>query len=248
MASRRRRISHALAPALALVLAANSLALGAAHAGDIRIAPTQVEIASNRAHAEISLYNPRDLPWRARIRLFRWQQDQGRDRLYPTGDLLPSPTLLDIPAHGRQLLRLVRTGPPPAATEAAYRLVVEESAAEEIDDTRPAARMRYSLPVFMLPPTMPGQPLPLAHLSASTQGRWLTIRNTGTRHARIAHLGVTDPRGRRQAIVDGLAGYVLAGQQRRWPLSSPPGQGTPSPPTVLARVDDQAEAALPRHD
>lgn len=225
---------HLHTAALAAWLGLAALYGGPAAAAGIRVAPVTVEITAEGGHAGIWLYNDGDAPWLAQARLYRWQQRDGRDLLEATGELRASPARIAIPPRGRQLLRLVRPGPAPGRREAAYRLVVEqEPAAGE------RTALRYSVPVFAAPSSASPTPTPTPAdtLAVTADASGLSIRNPGARRVRIADLALVDARGRRHALVEGLAGYVLAGQERTWRLPLDAG-------TLFGRIDELPEAPL----
>ncbi|UWX04754.1 molecular chaperone [Pseudoxanthomonas sp. NC8] len=80
--------------------------------------------------------------------------DLGRrqDQLAPTRDLVASPAILEVAAGERQLVRLIRPRAEPSASEAAYRLVIDELPADASAPRDPGLRflLRYSVPVFVL--------------------------------------------------------------------------------------------------
>uniref|UniRef100_UPI00131F0F0B fimbrial biogenesis chaperone n=1 Tax=Xanthomonas fragariae TaxID=48664 RepID=UPI00131F0F0B len=129
---------------LALVLALAGA--GPATAAEIAIAPTTAYIPADSDQATVWLYNRAALPWRAEAKLYRWRQDGDRELLEPATGATVSPTNFEIPAQGRQLLRVIRLGPIPTHTEDNYRLVVTQHATGD-----EAELLRYSIPVFALP-------------------------------------------------------------------------------------------------
>lgn len=64
-------------------------------------------------------------PINAQVRVFHWSQSDYGDKLAASQGLVISPPMLTLAPGGRQLIRVIRTGPPPA-TEDAYRLSINE--------------------------------------------------------------------------------------------------------------------------
>ncbi|KLD77801.1 molecular chaperone [Xanthomonas hyacinthi] len=212
---------------------------GMAAAAGVRISPAIVQIAPGAQTTEIWLSNTQDRPWQAQARLYRWDQAEGMDRLQATDDVQPSPRLIDIPAQGRQLLRVVRTGPAATDREIAYRLVLEERAAAATGPADPRLLLRYSTPVFLVPPgAAPAAALSVS-LVAGAYGHELQVRNRGTAHARLSDLSFIGADGRLLTLFHNLAGYVLAGERKRWPL--PAEVGTARGGHFAARLDSQTE-------
>ncbi|ENZ94756.1 pili assembly chaperone [Xanthomonas fragariae LMG 25863] len=210
---------------------------GPATAAEIAIAPTTAYIPADSDQATVWLYNRAALPWRAEAKLYRWRQDGDRELLEPATGATVSPTNFEIPAQGRQLLRVIRLGPIPTHTEDNYRLVVTQHATGD-----EAELLRYSIPVFALP-SQPGDRHPALQATLSGQGseRVLRVYNAGLSHARVADLAYIAAEGTRSSIRDDLAGYVLPGQTRQWalPANLPAGNGR-----FVARVNSDVETTL----
>lgn len=215
--------------------------MAAAGAATLQVAPTTLTLTAERRAEGLTLRNSGTEPVHAQVRVFRWTQSGGDDRLQPTTGLVASPPMLELSPGAEQLIRVVRTGPPPT-TEEAYRVVVDELPLEQGSATRqPGVRLvlRYSIPVFVAPAGPPPAPLLRTRLFDDAQGRFLEIENLGTGHAQVADLGHVDNHGQRQSIADGLSGYVLPGQRRRWPL--PAGLMTSSG-SFKARINGEPDA------
>ncbi|MCW0385836.1 hypothetical protein NB722_000375 [Xanthomonas sacchari] len=231
---RARSARARLLPALLLALA------GSAGAAGVRISPTLVQLAPGETSTDIWLSNTQDRHWQAQVTVYRWRQSDGMDDLESTDEVRASPQSIDIPAQGRQLLRLVRTGPA-SANEGAYRLVLEERTAPP-DTGAPATQaapllLRYSTPVFLSPADPAAAPRLSAHLIAGARGPELVVHNRGSAHARLSDLSFVGADGRTQTLFPSLAGYILAGDYKRWPL---PAAAAAPGGRFAARLDDQA--------
>lgn len=220
-------------PLLTLLLAL----AGSADAAGVRISPTLVQLAPQETSTEIWLSNTQDRPWQAQVQVYRWRQTDGMDDLESTDEVRASPQSIDIPSQGRQLLRLVRTGRA-SADEAAYRLVLEERATPP-DAAAPGAPLllRYSTPVFLSAPDPAAAPRLSAHLIAGAHGPELVVHNHGSAHARLSDLSFVGADGHTLALFPSLAGYVLAGAYKRWPL---PAAAAAPGGRFAARLDEQA--------
>lgn len=189
------------------------------------------------------------------VRLYEWGQADGGDRLTPTGDLVPSIGIVSIPPGETQLVRLVRLRPEAPERELSYRALVDELPAPAESRDGVQFLLRYSIPLFVLPPgTTPrlsagaSRKVDPASLSASVReqdGRsWLVVENRGPQRLRLSQLALVDPAGGRTTLVEGLVGYVLAGRTRRWPLPVP--VGALQRGVLRAKLnDDPEEQALP---
>ncbi|MGY0611667.1 fimbrial biogenesis chaperone [Luteimonas sp. A501] len=216
---------------------------GVVAASGLQVSPTTVRIAAGHSADGIVLENTGTEVLHAQVRVFRWTQADGEDILEPTADLTISPPMLTLPPGGDQLVRVIRTGPPPAR-ETSYRVVVDELPLprDEATEGRPELRfvLRYSMPVF-LAPEEPVAPAPMLQASlASVDGRrHIELRNPGNGHAQVSDLALVAPDGSRRVIAPGLSGYVLPGQWRRWLLPD----GLAADPAVAFEARINGEAA-----
>jgi len=219
-----------------LVVALSALVPLSARA--LEISPLSISVPAVPAHAELWLANPAGTPWTGQARLYRWEQEGDQERLQADDTLVVSPAQLRIAPGQRQRLRLVRLGAAPTAAEQGYRLVISPGADAGADATR------VSLPVFLEPqaPAAPSSRLRVA-LAGPASAPLLRLYNDGAGHAHLADLVFVDPQGRRHALIDGLAGYVLPRSTRGWPLPARP-EGYAGG-RFRARLDHAGEADLP---
>jgi len=228
------------------VLAAILLCGVAAGAGaaNLQVTPTTVTLPADRRAEGLTLRNSGTSPLHAQVRVFRWFQSDGEDRLEPATDVAVSPPMLELPPAAEQLVRIVRLGPPPATEEASYRLIVDELPLEQDAGTKQRGLrlvLRYSIPVFLAPQDGP-VPAPVLRarlFEDAQQQHFLEIENVGDGHAQIADLGYANASGARREIAAGLSGYVLPGQRRRWPL--PADLGTTPDGSFRARINGEAD-------
>ncbi|MCF7749903.1 fimbria/pilus periplasmic chaperone [Bacillus subtilis subsp. subtilis] len=215
--------------ALAVVLAAAPL-----HA--LELSAHGIVLGATQTDTELWLDNPGPAPWIGQARLYRWEQHEHDEHLRPADELVLSPAVMEIGAGQRQRLRVVRLAAPPEHTQQAYRLVISP------DPRLPARTPRYSLPVFLDPLAAPTANPPLQAWVAPGAPLQLQLYNGGHRHAHLADLVFVDATGQRQMLIAGLAGYVLPGRQRAWPL--PPRADGYAGGRFQARLDHAAEAIL----
>jgi len=194
---------------------------GGAHAASLQVAPTSVTVQASQNAAGLDLANTGTADLHAQVRVFRWTQVDGEDRLEATRDIAVSPPMAKLAPGAKQLVRIIRLGPP-ANAEMAYRVIVDELPVDATgNEGKPGLQfmLRYSVPVFVMPAGIEAVAPDLHARVVGDEGRRsLEVRNTGTGHAQLADLAFVDGAGRRTLLGEGLAGYVLAGQSRRWPL------------------------------
>lgn len=223
----------------AVVLACSGLAA----ASGLQVSPTTIEVEAVRGAGGLNLMNNGSQPLTAQARVFRWTQADGEDVLEPTAELAISPPMLELPPGGKQLVRVIRLGPPPAE-ETSYRVIVDQLPLDEEQEQEGAALrfvLRYSVPVFLAPAD--GQPTaPMLHtrVLGVDGGRQLEVQNHGNGRAQVANLVYVTPDGERIPVASGLAGYVLPGQHRLWGL--PAELATPSGGSFEARINGEPSA------
>ena len=194
-----------------------------AGATGLQVAPTSLMLQATQNANGLWLSNTGSSPVIAQVRVYRWTQENGEDQQAPSREVLVSPPMIQLAAADRQLIRVIRTGPPPAGAEASYRVVIDEL---PVADNGPKKGvqfvLRYSVPVFMAPAAEAPAPQLAWKVRRDGQRAVLEVSNSGGTHAQLAELHFADSRGRRSEVHPGLLGYVLPGAQMRWPLKTPP--------------------------
>lgn len=222
------------------VLAAGLMACcGLASASGLQVAPIGLEFAGGAQAQPLWLTNTGTEVLHAQVRAFNWTQSGCQDRLSPASDLIASPPIIAIPPGGRQLVRVIRSGVAPASAEQAYRLLVDELPSPRQEQSGIRYVLRYSVPVFADPanPTSAAGGVALHWSRAQHDGRAvLQSTNTGTAHARISRVTLTETGGKPATVTGGLLGYVLPGSTMCWPLDSA-GAKSALPATLEADVN-----------
>lgn len=221
------RIARLLAGAA--TLAALLLTAGSLHAGgQLQTRQTGVDMPAGARSGRLVLANSGDAPVAAQIRVYVWTQENGEDRLEPSNDLVVSPPIVEIPAAGEQLVRLVRPQADAPARELAYRIVVDELPGDsETAENAVAVRMRFLIPAFV----RAADPAP-TDLHCRIAISALVCENLGGRAAQLGATELLDAAGNTFKVSPGLLGYVLAGSSRSWPLSAE-GLASLGPPRTL---------------
>lgn len=236
------------------------LLAGCASAGDLQVAPTVLEFGDGQHAQALWLTNSGTAPLRAQVRVRHWNQHDAAEQLLASDALLASPAIVEIAAGQRQLVRIVRAQSTSVDREDAFRLIVDElpGAAPGRSHSGLKFLLRYSIPVFVLPPGFTPQlerDAPTATHPAQLHGQLrrrdgaaeLTLHNVGQQRIRISQLIWLEPSGQQVALTPGLLGYVLAGQRMRWnlPLSRPLTAGG----TLQAKLNDDPDPRpLPQLD
>jgi fimbrial chaperone protein len=207
-------------------------------AASLQVAPVSVEVAAPGAAATLTVRNEGERPLDAQIRVFKWTQVNGEDKLEPTDDVAASPPLVSLKPGSNYVVRVVRTNKTPVAAEEAYRLLIDElpSPNQKRAGTVNIV-LRYSIPVFFNSPTG-GAPKLTWALQRRANKPVVVATNDGDRRVRLAKLKVTDSKGATADFGEGLAGYVLSHSTKVWTVPARvKGFGTGSVAAVSAESD-----------
>ncbi|CAE6742342.1 MULTISPECIES: fimbrial biogenesis chaperone [Xanthomonas] len=226
---------------LSLTLALGSgVPLQPAHAASLQLAPTSLTLSAQQSADGLWLSNSGSAPVQVQTRAYRWTQRDGKDQLDPTQELLISPPMRTLAAGERQLIRVIRAGPAPTSEEVCYRIIVDELPNADADRKGMQFVLRYSVPIFLLPPgkTESTPTLSTQVIAGSDGNAQIQISNTGNGHAQVADLQHRVD-GTTKTALNGLVGYVLPGQTMRWSLGAPLAQFGRG--TIIARINGEAD-------
>jgi len=200
-----------------LLLAAAPLIADAAHAASLQASPVSLEVHAPAAATTLNLINTGATPINAQIRVFRWTQQNGEERLDPAESVVASPPAAALQPRTQYTIRIVRIDRTPFSGEDTYRVIVDEIP----DPNRSGVNIaiRYSIPLFFVAPDAAAAQL---SWTAAREGNRLalTATNQGDRHVRLSALKGRD-RGASVSFGDGLAGYVLGRSIMRFPSKTP---------------------------
>lgn len=182
-----------------LLLTTFTLAPAEALAGNYAINPTRVTLDADHNSAMLTLNNRGNDPIQFQITAFAWtQSEDGKMAFAPTDDLIIYPTVFEVPAGQKRLIR-VGTHVAPGDQEAAYRIYVDELPALEDDTGQVGVRVlaRMGIPIFLAP----DHPHVHGEISEATlDGDQLHVRvlNDGDVHVMLEDVAVfgLDDRGR----------------------------------------------------
>jgi fimbrial chaperone protein len=216
------RLTAAAALAATGVWAPQSLAQSAPA---VRVSPVNVELAAGDRAAALTLENEGDTETIFQIRPFAWSQADGAEKLDPTDGLAASPPFATIPAHGRQVVRLVLRRPAQDA-EATYRILLDQTPPPREAGAGIRIALRLSIPVFALPAKRVSPDLQW-RIAEQGSDAWLEAVNRGGRHEAVHGLKLAAADGRPLKVETGASPYVLAGATRRWRIDAKDVAATP---------------------
>jgi len=204
---------------LCLALAALTAAAGAS-AASLSVEPLRLELEPAARTAAVTVRNDDAAPVVIQARILAWSQPEGRDDLEETREFLVTPAVVEIPAHGFQVLRIGRRiAALPSANEKTFRMLIKEVLPEggpETGGVRMA--MEMSLPIFVGAASLEPAALEWTAVREDESVR-LTARNTGERRARVSAAELLDAGGRSLGRWHGVT-YLLAGATRSFRFRS----------------------------
>ena len=230
-------------PILLLALALSFNAFAASES--IHVKPTTLVLGPNQESAALTVTNESDTPLRSQVRVFAWDQKNGKDDLQPTQEIAASPPMATLAPHASQQVRIVRLSKSAPASEKSYRILVDDLPdASLAPKVGVEIQLRYSIPVFVTsasasPPNM----TVVAKVSGDTIS--LMAQNKGGSHVQATNITVEYADGVSTPVTKGLAGYVLAGKSMQWTLAIPPNaaaKGVPKRVHVQFNGKDMAVA------
>jgi fimbrial chaperone protein len=177
-----------------LCLAAGIFAAAAADAADFGVTPTLVELGPQKAREALTISNAGDKRAVIQARVLAWRQEGEQELQVPSQDLIVTPPIFTVDPGQRQIIRIgLRKPPETPARELGYRLELEE-VPDRTEATGTALRivLKLSLPVFYRPPeAAPALTWEARQLSPAAIR--LSVRNTGSAHAKITELELASP-------------------------------------------------------
>ncbi|NBT10536.1 MAG: hypothetical protein EBT24_06000 [Betaproteobacteria bacterium] len=130
------------------------------------VSPVRLHLGERERAVALRLGNEAQKELRLKAELYAWSQDeQGRDHLQPSDDLVVSPPRLRVPAQGEQVVRLILAAPRNPERQMTYRLLLREErdVLPESSGSVPIS-LALSLPIFVTPTV-------LVSISGPTQTR-----------------------------------------------------------------------------
>ncbi|GBU15105.1 pilus assembly protein [Polaromonas sp.] len=210
------------------LIAGLGLICSMAAASGLQIMPIPLKLLSTQRSDGLWLSNSGGSAVRVQVRLYRWTQEGGEDKLTPTTALTVSPPMLQVAAGGRHLVRVIRLGAPPSgpgAVQEAYRMVIDELPSSATDGTVKQGvqfKVDYSVPVFVEPAGPAAAPNLSWAIRTEGDKAVLEVSNSGAAHAKLGKMSFIDAAGQRAEVSAGLLGYVLPGAHMRWGITLAP--------------------------
>jgi len=221
-----------LAPALLLAAAST------AAASTFNISPIRAELGGIHRMDVLTLTNVDDNPVVIEVRVVKWSQNDGADQLADTRDILATPPVLQIPAHGEQIIRVALRRAPDPGRELTYRIIFQEvPQAAPKDFTGLRVALRLSVPVFVAPTGHEAAAAITWHAEWLADGRLqIDAANAGTGHLQVTDFDVQMAHAA-EPLHAITAQYVLPGSRMHWTLKAPAGTDRHAPIAIHGHSD-----------
>lgn len=182
---------------------------------DFGVVPLKVLLSPSKATEVLEIHNNADQPLRLQIEGKSWTMDDSGWHMADTDDLIVSPELVNVPAHGVANLR-VGSLVPAGEKETAYRVLLTEirdSSQAPTNGLSLNVRTQVSLPAFIDPP---GAAPKIALTSVERKGDSVRIgvsNKDGSARvdAQAATVELLDASGKALDSINATTGYALAG-------------------------------------
>ncbi len=190
------------------------------------------------AAATVTLRNNGAKPIATQVRVFRWIQEAGRERMEPTEDVVASPPAVELQPAQDYVVRVVRVTQKPVAGEEAYRLFIDELPEAPRRQRTVNFVLRFAIPLFF---DASGSSAPEATWQVTQDGHAVSLSaaNGGDRRLRLASVRIGEAAGKSISFGPGLVGYALGHSAMRW---AAPGARPVFRPGAKVTISGQTEA------
>jgi fimbrial chaperone protein len=197
-----------------------ALSTGSAAAASLQVTPVNLEVPAPGRASTLTVRNMGETAISAQVRVFRWTQHAGVEKLEPTQDVVASPPFVELRPRQDYALRVIRLAGQPVSGEEAYRVVIDELPKPRTSPGTVALVLRHVVPLFFSGrESSPASP----EFAVRRRGNdsMLEVRNRGESRVRLSAITVRDSSGRSTPLTQGLLGYALAQSSMQWRIPGP---------------------------
>lgn len=167
----------------------------------------------------LTLTNDSDETVVIQIQAMRWSQDKGEDVYIRTDEILATPPIVTIAGHSAQIIRVGLRRPLALERELSYRIYLNQVPGVAQPEFRGVQmNLRIALPVFVTGTVAVKPDLQWAVVSSGAGAAKLKVSNTGSAHAQIADLKLTNIATDQLIARQPNAAYLLPGTTREWSI------------------------------
>ncbi|MDD2720218.1 MAG: fimbria/pilus periplasmic chaperone [Gallionella sp.] len=216
----------------------------AVFASDFNVSPILVNLSTASATAALEVENNGNDAVVIQSEVKSWSQENGTSSYQPTTDILATPPIFTVPAHGKQIVRMGMRRTVDPKTELAYRLFLQEVPPPPQPGFKGVqVRLRLGVPVFIAP-AVSAQPVPKWSATQDADGLIkLTLLNQGNAHIQISDFVLKVAGNATPLVKQDIPFTILAGSGQSWILK-------PDPKVLIneGRIQVQAFSTVGRFD
>jgi fimbrial chaperone protein len=207
------------------------LTIEPAFAGSIVVNPIRLTLSASKTAGVLTIRNTGAEPSVVQLEVMSWSQQDGKEVLVPTKELLAAPPIFTVPAGGSQMVRVGLRKPADPRSEVTYRVIMQEVP----PPPKPGFQglqvaLRLSVPVFVAPAVASAPEIQWS-ATRTTQGDLsIGVTNTGNAHIQITGFRLSVAGSTLSPLQPARSEYVLPGQRMGWTLRS---NSTPAALTTL---------------
>lgn len=226
---------------LALALLALTLFPALARAeGGFGVLPVRVDFTPESRSASITVTNEEATQRVMQIEILSWRQENGRDVVEPTSDVIAAPPVFTLAPFMTQTIRVALVHRLPADKESCYRLIVKEVPSQlRVAHYGAVVNLEFNLPVFVAPADVSLQKLQWDVARVDAKHIRLSVYNPTNVHVHFDSVSLDLPHG--GSIAGRGVPYVLAGGRKSWLLNVPSPVGVGDSARISVKMDGTRE-------
>ena len=200
-------------PMAAAAILTQCIFSGFAAAGSLTATPTSLAVTAPAATATLTVSGKGEGKTSGQVRVVRWIQEEGREKLVPTRDVVASPPALRLDPDKNLTVRLVRTSKTPVQGEECYRVLLDQLPGADQDALAVKFALRHSIPLCF---DAPKQGKGNVEWSLTREAKSVTLRaaNSGGRRIIARNVEISGTGG----TVSLPSATVLGQSSMSWPL------------------------------
>jgi fimbrial chaperone protein len=187
--------------------------------GSFEVNPIRVELNAATRSVALTVRNSGSSTVVVQASVSAWSQQDGKDVLAPTNEVLISPPVMTIEPDREQIVRIGLRRAPDTQRELTYRIFLTEVPPPPQPGFQGlVVALRIGLPLFVQPRSGPAKAALTWHSEVRDGNVYLKVDNQGTGHIQISTIEMFSAQaGDAVADYSGLA-YVLPGQSREFQM------------------------------
>jgi len=206
-------------------LALFTASVSVANAGSFTVNPVRLSLSATQSIAAVTVKNVGEEATVIQLETSSWTQQDGKDVLEPTTDILATPPILTVPPGASRIVRVGLRRPADPQRELTYRMFLREVPPPQPVSQGLRVALLISMPVFVAPPRIPGPQVEWHARRMHDGDIQLQARNTGRSHIQLGQLQIVQADSGVEVASRNMADYLLPDNGREWTVmtkSAPP--------------------------